>query len=673
EATALRAAVLNAGGSVYYRYLSVNALLAVLPVNQVMNIASRADVESISPNRLAAQSASFQEQITGAAAVRAAMNNTGLDGRGVGIALLDSGVMREHINFVDASGNKRIQRSVGFAQVGDSKGPKLGKKNWEVGVDISSALYPGSKTLADYEKSIDREKAKDADDEYGHGTFVAGVAAGLGRGTTVDSTGIAPGASIYDLRVLNESGLGQVGDVLAAIDWVIYHHKEYNIRVMNISLASDSTESYLTDPLCRAVRAAVASGITVVVAAGNYGKAADGTEMYGSISSPANEPSVITVGSAKSADTLTRADDVINSFSSRGPTRGGLLNANGERVPDNLLKPDLVAPGNAVISAEASIDSKLRGNGLTNRHPNLRVGRDSQVERGLMKLSGTSVAAPAVTGTVALMLQANPGLTPPLIKAALQYSAQPLPKASLIQQGAGLLNVDGAVRIAQSLHTDIASAIRGNRIRVGDSLLAPGRTLPSPVSMVNNEAIAWSRLVFAGGSSVLSGNALFTQYQAFYDPRLLWVQDRVRAYQTTDWATPVASNGATLYFRSMREVPSGYTGALTTPNLQSANALAGDSNAALGTGVFVPTANLASGVSQGVGKVMAEGLRASGGGVQGSSLPMLGEGVVFKDGQSTGVGKVMAEGLTNGVGKVMAESGQISVQSSSSIDPAGEK
>jgi subtilisin family serine protease len=666
EAQSLRTAILNAGGSVFYRYLSVNAVLALLPVNQVMAIASRPDVESISPNRVATQSASFEEQVTGAAKVREQLSGSVLDGRGVGIAFLDSGVMRDHINFVNSSGDSRIARRIGFVNVGDSKAISKGKKSWEKGVDFSAARYPGSKTLAAYEKAIDREKSKDSDDEYGHGTFVAGVGAGSGRGTTVDSTGVAPGADIFDLKVLNDQGVGQVGDVLAAIDWVIYHHKALGIRVMNMSLAADSTESYLTDPLCRAVRAAVASGITVVVAAGNYGKDADGKELYGSIASPANEPSVITVGAVRSAETLSRADDTINTFSSRGPTRGGVLNDNGERVPDNLLKPDLVAPGNNVISAEASAETKRRGgSALADNNPGLRVGSDSRGDRGVMKLSGTSVAAPAVAGTVALMLQANPGLTPPLIKAALQYSAQPVGTASLIQQGAGQLNVDGAVRIAQALRTDIAPAIRAGRLSVGDSLLAAGKTLPSPSSVINNETVAWSRLITAGGSYVLSGTALLTQYQAFYDPRLLWVRERVRRYELTSWPSPVAVNGEPLYFRYMRETTP-FVGSFSTAQLITVNNIAGASNATLATGVFTPTIALANGVSQGVGRIMAEAMGVQGGVVLGSSMSLLGEGVIFVDGQSTGVGRIMAEGMTSGVGRIMAEAGEVRLVGSSS-------
>ena len=100
---------------------------------------------------------------------------------------------------------------------------------------------------------------------------MAAVAAGRDLKQAIDTTGIAPGANIYDVAVLDYNGFGQLSDVLAGIDWVIYHAREYNIRVMNLSLAADSTESWQTDPLARAVRSASAAGITVVVAAGNFG------------------------------------------------------------------------------------------------------------------------------------------------------------------------------------------------------------------------------------------------------------------------------------------------------------------------------------------------------------------------------------------------------------------
>src|SRR4030095_9788606 len=126
-----------------------------------------------------------------------------------------------------------------------------------------------------------------------------------------------------------------------------------------------------------------------------------------------------------------------------------------------------------------------------------------------MIMNGTSIAAPSVGGTVALMLQANPGLTPPLIKAILQYTAQPLPNANLLQQGAGLLNVDGAVRLARALRTDIKAAVDSGSLVAGADLLAAGRAMPVARSTIEGETFAWSRIVLEIGTQVLSGDALF--------------------------------------------------------------------------------------------------------------------------------------------------------------------
>src|SRR4029079_11996693 len=134
-------------------------------------------------------------------------------------------------------------------------------------------------------------------------THVASVLAGNGGYQSPDSSGVAPGADLYDVRVLDQHGVGSISDVIPGIDWVIQHAKLLNIRVMNLSLAASSTESFVTDPLARAARAAVANGVVVVVAAGNAGKTVDGREVYGAVGSPGNDPSVITVGAANLHDT----------------------------------------------------------------------------------------------------------------------------------------------------------------------------------------------------------------------------------------------------------------------------------------------------------------------------------------------------------------------------------
>lgn len=285
---ALRSAVLAAGGSVYMRYVSVAALSVLLPAAQVNAVAARSDVQSMSPNRLTARTASLLEQTTGAANVRGgSANPTGLDGSGVGIAVLDSGILEQHFNLLAADGKtQRVKRAVDFLQVADATA--AGVKDWTPGLDASSSLVPGSAAMTGYESRINA-LTKSRPDAYGHGTHVASVAAGRGAYQSVDSTGVAPNANLYDVKVLDGNGYGQLSDVLAGIDWVIYHAREFNIRVINLSLASDSTESYLTDPLCRAVRSAVAAGIVVVAAAGNYGLTAGGVEQYGAVSAPGKD------------------------------------------------------------------------------------------------------------------------------------------------------------------------------------------------------------------------------------------------------------------------------------------------------------------------------------------------------------------------------------------------
>jgi serine protease AprX len=273
-----------------------------------------------------------------------------------------------------------------------------------------------------------------AGDPYGHGTHVAGIVTGArdaARYVTGEySGGTAPGARVVDVRVLGRDGSGRTSDVIAGIDWVIANRSRYRIRVINLSLGRPVTEPCATDPLCRAVERAVRYGIVVVAAAGNYGRTADGAPILGGITSPGNSPFAITVGALDTRGTWTRDDDVVAPYSSRGPTKF-----------DFGVKPDVVAPGTRVVSLEAP------GSRIVTSYPSLHVAGGGR--NAYLRLSGTSMASAVVAGGVALLLQAEPSLTPMQVKIALQMGATFMPEAGLIGGGAGSVHFARSRQIAE--------------------------------------------------------------------------------------------------------------------------------------------------------------------------------------------------------------------------------
>jgi serine protease AprX len=284
-------------------------------------------------------------------------------------------------------------------------------------------------------------------DDYGHGTHVAGIIAGAAGPalsvTNLYTGGIAPGVQLVNVRVLGDDGSGLTSDVIAGIDWVIAHRAAYNIRVINLSLGHGVTEPCATDPLCEAVGRAYAAGIVVVAAAGNYGMTPDGHIILGGITSPGNSPVAITVGAVNTAGTVKRSDDTITTYSSRGPTEY-----------DFTMKPDVAAPGNKIVSLEAS------GSYLSTHYPSLHVAGTGS--NAYFRLSGTSMAAPMVSGGVALLLQGTPGLTPAQVKLALQMGATYMPDAGLVGAGSGSVNIWASRKIAAGgLGTTLTTTVGG--------------------------------------------------------------------------------------------------------------------------------------------------------------------------------------------------------------------
>jgi serine protease AprX len=314
----------------------------------------------------------------------------GLDGTGVGIAVIDSGIANWH----DDLGSQRVTRFVDF-------------------VNYQTTAY----------------------DDYGHGSHVAGIIAGDGHDSGGRRRGIAPGATLLVEKVLDASGQGYISNVIAAIDYAIANKDALHLRVINLSVAAGVYESYNTDPLTLAARRAVEAGLVVVSAAGNLGKGPDGKPQYGAIGAPGNAPWVITVGASSHNGTVDRSDDTIAAFSSRGPS-----------AIDFQAKPDIVAPGVGIESLAEP------GSTLFNTKPLMRLwGTVQTANEPYLSLSGTSMASPVVSGTIALMLQANSALTPNLVKAILQFTAESRDGYNALTQGAGFLNSRGAVELAQSL------------------------------------------------------------------------------------------------------------------------------------------------------------------------------------------------------------------------------
>ncbi len=412
----------------------INGTVLDLPNNVLRKLEAHPNVFRVHDNR-AIGGHNYRTSVTvGASSVRELLGYTG---KGIGIAVIDSGIPTFHDDLTNNTstlfpyGNQRVKKFVDF---------------------VNGRTLPY--------------------DDNGHGSHVAGIIAGNGYDSLGQKMGIAPDASLISLKVLDANGQGTIANIIAALNWVAANATTYNIKVVNMSVGASIHESYWTDPLTLAAKAVTDKGITVVTAAGNLGKNGSGAQQYGGITAPGNAPWVLTVGASSTMGTLTRLDDTMAGYSSRGPT-----------FKDFGAKPDLVAPGTGTVSLAVPGSTFY-----ATKAQYLLAGVLRSATKPYLTLSGTSMASPVVAGTVALMLQANPNLTPNLIKAILQYTAQQYRGYGPLEQGAGFLNSLGAVRLAKFYYSH----------RVGDKM---------PVQSVWSKQLIWGNHRIKGGYINPKGNA----------------------------------------------------------------------------------------------------------------------------------------------------------------------
>ncbi|MCL2564536.1 MAG: S8 family peptidase [Defluviitaleaceae bacterium] len=252
-------------------------------------------------------------------------------------------------------------------------------------------------------------------DDNGHGTHVAGIACGNGYLSEGKHKGVAMGAGVIAIKVLDDEGKGNSADVLAGLQWVADNKVKYGIRIVNLSVGTPETGGF--DPLTQAVEHLWDMGVVVVVAAGNNGPG------ISSVTSPGSSRKVITVGACDDNNESigAKGENLLN-FSGRGPTK------------NCIIKPDILAPGTSVIS----VGSK----GMSQRGFELHKKRF--VEENYLSLSGTSMSTPKVSGAIAILLEKHPGLSPDDVKYALKQSASDLSKDAN-HQGWGRLNIQALI------------------------------------------------------------------------------------------------------------------------------------------------------------------------------------------------------------------------------------
>jgi len=461
----------------------INGQVVELPNGQLRKLADYPGVELIVDDR---PTSGEMNRVAVTVGARAVQQTYGLRGAGIGVAVIDSGVTSWSNDLTYAGTSTSVQTANGQRVAGF--------------VDFVNGR------TAPY-------------DDNGHGTHVAGIIAGNGYNSLGVRAGIAPDAHLVSLKVLDAQGHGVISNVIAALDWAVANKAPFNIRVINLSVGAAVTMSYKVDPLALAAKRAVDAGIVVVTAAGNLGKnSVTGAVQYGAITAPANAPWVITVGASSHQGTVDRTDDIMASFSSRGPT-----------AIDYQAKPDLVAPGVGTVSLSDPTSTMY-----TTMSSYLMSGSLSLGYMPYLSLTGTSMSAPVVAGTVALMVQANPGLSPNLVKAILEYTAQPYPGYNALTEGAGFLNSKGAVDLARYFRYAASGSAYPHPAEWGKTIIWGNfrlhRGAISPKASAFKSGVQWGSSIDLSGKNVVWGticddacdNVVWGTNEPVMDDNVVW-------------------------------------------------------------------------------------------------------------------------------------------------------
>jgi serine protease AprX len=476
------AAMASHGGKLKFSLEGINGAAIRIPAKMLIWLENQPDVVYVTPDR--PNKVASDDDIS-AVNADVARQQYGVDGTGVGVAIIDSGVFN----------HDDLQKTAG-------QGSRI---------VYSESFVPGDPST---------------NDAYGHGTHVAGIVAGNGHdsqsGYPVQYTGVAPNANIINLRVLDANGSGTDSQVIAAIQRAIALKNTYNIRVINLSLGRSVYESYTLDPVCQAVESAWNAGIVVVVAAGNEGRDnTNGTQGYATINAPANDPNVITVGATKTNGTPYRLDDTVASYSSKGPS-----------LIDHVVKPDMVAPGNRIVSLASPGSTLVTSLSSLNVQPITTCSwtyAGTSCATGIpgkyTRLSGTSMATPVVAGAVALMLQKDPTLTPDTIKARMMKTAwKGYPANSwaydvwgrgyfsqydVFTIGAGYLDTYAALRNTDVVNGGAASPIAFRNATTGKYGFSNSQSITWGNSITWGSSIIWSNSIVWGGDSLVSDSIIW--------------------------------------------------------------------------------------------------------------------------------------------------------------------